>query len=454
MSLEIIVLAAGQGTRMRSALPKVLHTIAGRPMLAHVLDTARSLSPQRIHVVVGHGADQVREQLEAPDIAWVVQEEQLGTGHAVLQALPGVQADSRVLVLYGDVPLIKAGTLTELLEQAVSGPALLTANMVNPAGYGRVVRDAAGNLQAVVEHKDATASQREISEINTGVMAAPASDFNRYLPKVGNDNSQGEYYLPDVLALAVAEDRLIASAKAATELEVQGINDRLQQQALEREYQRRVGEELLMSGVALADAARLDVRGTLTCGADVFIDINAVIEGDVHLADGVQVGPNCMLSNVTLGAGSVVHAMSHLQDATVGKNCNIGPFARIRPGTELGDSARIGNFVETKKARIGAGSKVNHLSYVGDCDMGDTVNVGAGTITCNYDGVNKHQTVIGDNVFVGSNSTLIAPITIEDNGFIAAGSTITKPVADGDLAVSRARQRNVAGWQRPQTGDD
>ena len=267
MSLEIIVLAAGQGTRMRSALPKVLHTIAGRPMLAHVLDTARSLSPQRIHVVVGHGADQVREQLEAPDIAWVVQEEQLGTGHAVLQALPGVQADSRVLVLYGDVPLIKAGTLTELLEQAVSGPALLTANMVNPAGYGRVVRDAAGNLQAVVEHKDATASQREISEINTGVMAAPASDFNRYLPKVGNDNSQGEYYLPDVLALAVAEDRLIASAKAATELEVQGINDRLQQQALEREYQRRVGEELLMSGVALADAARLDVRGTLTCSS-------------------------------------------------------------------------------------------------------------------------------------------------------------------------------------------
>ena len=449
MSLEVIILAAGQGTRMKSKLPKVLHPVAGRPLLEHVIQTAQLLEPAAIHVVVGHGSERVREALGDYPLQWVEQTEQLGTGHAVLQAMPAVAEDATVLVLYGDVPLIGVDTLRSLIALAHESPALLTARLADASGYGRILRTAAGELLGVVEEKDATAEQREIDEINTGVMAAPAADLASYLPRVGNDNKQGEYYLPDVLGLAVYEGKTVGSCEAGSELEILGVNDRVQLNQVEREYQRRQGEQLMRAGVSLADAGRLDIRGTLECGSDVSIDINAVFEGRVVLGDGVSVGPNCVLRDVEIAAGSVVHAMSHLQEAVVGAGCNVGPYARLRPGTVLADGARVGNFVETKKANIGPGSKVNHLTYIGDCEMGSGVNIGAGTITCNYDGVNKHLTEIGDSVFVGSNSTLVAPLEIAAGGFVAAGSTVTKPVGDDELAVSRARQRNIQGWQRP-----
>ncbi|MEE4144363.1 MAG: bifunctional UDP-N-acetylglucosamine diphosphorylase/glucosamine-1-phosphate N-acetyltransferase GlmU [Halieaceae bacterium] len=449
MSLEVIILAAGQGTRMKSSLPKVLHPLAGRPLLEHVINKALSLQPIAVHVVIGHGAEQVRDRLAGFAVNWVVQQEQLGTGHGVLQALPALSPDSTVLVLYGDVPLIASETLAGLVAAAATGPALLTAQVSDPAGYGRILRDSAGALVGVVEHKDANADQLRISEINTGLLAAPARDLMQYLPRVGNNNKQGEYYLPDILSMAVAEGRTVASCQAASELEVLGVNDRVQLNQLEREFQRRQAEQLMRSGVAVADANRLDIRGTLRCGQDVSIDVNVVIEGEVSLGDGVEIGPNCVLRDVTVAAGSTIHAMSHLQEATIGERCNVGPFARLRPGTTLAEEARVGNFVETKKADIGVGSKVNHLSYIGDCVMGDHVNIGAGTITCNYDGVNKHRTEIGAGVFIGSNSTLVAPIQIAEQGFVAAGSTITRAVGRDELAVSRSRQRNIEGWQRP-----
>jgi len=449
MQLEVIILAAGQGTRMKSSLPKVLHPLAGRPLLEHVITKAFSLQPTSVHVVIGHGAEQVREQLASFPVNWIIQHEQLGTGHGVLQALPALSPDSTVLVLYGDVPLIGAETLATLVAAASTGPALLTAQVSDPTGYGRILRDSAGALVGVVEQKDASVAQLEISEINTGLLAAPARDLMQYLPRVGNDNKQGEYYLPDILSMAVAEGRTVASCQAASELEVLGVNDRVQLNQLEREYQRRQAEQLMRAGVAVADANRLDIRGTLSCGRDVSIDVNVVIEGEVSLGDGVEIGPNCVLQDVTVAAGSKIHAMSHLQQAQIGERCNVGPFARLRPGTTLAEGARVGNFVETKKADIGVGSKVNHLSYIGDCVMGDHVNIGAGTITCNYDGVNKHKTEIGPGVFIGSNSTLVAPLQIAEQGFVAAGSTITRAVGREELAVSRSRQRNIEGWQRP-----
>ena len=449
MKLEVIVLAAGQGTRMKSALPKVLHTLAGRPLLEHVVRTARALEPVAVHVVVGHGAEAVRTALAGYPLNWVVQERQLGTGHAVLQALPAVAGDSTVLVLYGDVPLIRAETLAALAAMAVDGTALLTACLDQPAGYGRILRDGSGAVQGVVEEKDASDAQRALHEVNTGVLAAPASDLRAYLPRVGNDNRQGEYYLPDILGLAVAEGKRIGTFEAESELDVLGVNDRVQLNQVEREYQRREAERLMREGVSLADAGRLDIRGTLTCGRDVRIDVNVVFEGEVTLGDGVTVEPNCVLRDVEVGAGATIHAMSHLQEARVGAGCDVGPFARLRPGTVMSPGARVGNFVETKKALIGPGSKVNHLTYIGDCEMGAKVNIGAGTITCNYDGVNKHRTEIGDGVFVGSNSTLVAPLQIAEGGFVAAGSTITRAVGTDELAVSRGRQRNIAGWQRP-----
>jgi len=453
MNLEVVILAAGQGTRMKSDLPKVLHRVAGKPLLEHVIDTAKRLSPKALHVVIGHGGDQVKAALSNHEITWVTQREQLGTGHAVLQAMPGVAQDSVVLVLYGDVPLTRLSTLERLVEQAQEGPALLTATLGDSTGYGRILRDDTQRLLGVVEEKDATEQQREIREINTGLLAAPASDFALYLPKVGNENKQKEYYLPDVLSLAVADGKTIASCQAASELEILGVNDRVQLNQVEREFQRLQAEELMREGVNLADAQRLDIRGQLTCGKDVFIDVNVVIEGTVRLGDGVSVGANCVLIDVDIDNNATIHPMSHLQEATVGKDCSVGPYARLRPGTQLSEASRVGNFVETKKARIGKGSKVNHLSYIGDCQMGDGVNVGAGTITCNYDGVNKHRTVMGDGVFVGSNSTLVAPVTVEDDGFVAAGSTVTKTVAKGELGVGRARQRNISGWDRPSKAD-
>jgi bifunctional UDP-N-acetylglucosamine pyrophosphorylase/glucosamine-1-phosphate N-acetyltransferase len=434
---------------MKSALPKVLHPLAGRPLLEHVVRTARALEPAAVHVVVGHGADEVRAALAGYPLNWVVQEQQLGTGHAVLQALPAVAADSTVLVLYGDVPLIRTGTLAALVAMAADGPALLTARLARPTGYGRILRDGSGAVQGVVEEKDASDAQRAISEVNTGVLAAPAGELRAYLPRVGNDNRQGEYYLPDILGLAVAAGKRIGSFEAESELDVLGVNDRVQLNQVEREYQRREAERLMREGVSLADAGRLDIRGTLTCGRDVRIDVNVVFEGEVTLGDGVTVEPNCVLRDVEVGEGATIHAMSHLQETRVGAGCNVGPYARLRPGTVLSEGSRVGNFVETKKALIGPGSKVNHLTYIGDCEMGANVNIGAGTITCNYDGVNKHRTEIGDGVFVGSNSTLVAPLQIAEGGFVAAGSTITKAVGTDELAVSRARQRNVEGWQRP-----
>ena len=449
MNLEVIILAAGQGTRMKSALPKVLHPVAGRPMLQHVVDTARTLGPTAIHVVVGHGADAVRDALAGQQLQWVMQEQQLGTGHAVLQAMPAVDPQSQVLVLYGDVPLIEAATLRALVELSQGAPALLTARVADPAGYGRILRDHSGAMVGVVEQKDATTEQLAIDEINSGVLAAPARDLNTYLPAVGNANMQGEYYLPDILAMAVGEGRKVQAQLAGSELEILGVNDRLQLSQVEREFQLRQAQVLLREGVNIADPARLDIRGTLSCGRDVSIDVNVVIEGNVSLADGVRVGPNCVLRNTAVGAGATIHAMSHLEEADVGARANVGPYARLRPGTVLAEEARIGNFVETKKANIGVGSKVNHLTYIGDCEMGDGVNVGAGTITCNYDGVNKHQTRLGDGVFIGSNSTLVAPLRIGEGGFVGAGSTITKDVGGKELALGRSIQRNIEGLQRP-----
>jgi len=449
MKLEVVILAAGQGTRMKSAQPKVLHTVAGKPLLEHVIQTALGLDPAAIHVVIGHGSELVEEALSHYTINWVIQEQRLGTGHAVIQALPAVASDSIVLVLYGDVPLTELATLRNLVDQARHGPALLTAILQNPQGYGRILRDEQGALAGVVEDKDATESQRRICEINTGLMAAPARDFQEYLPRVNNENQQGEFYLPDILSLAVAAGKVVASSEAGSELEILGVNDRVQLNQVEREFQRRQAEQLMREGVNIADASRLDVRGKLNCGTDVSIDVNVVFEGEVTLGDGVSIGPNCVLRDVTVNSNATILAMSHLQDAVVGRACSVGPYARLRPGTVLDDGARVGNFVETKKATIGAGSKVNHLSYVGDCDMGPGVNVGAGTITCNYDGVDKHKTEIGAGVFVGSNSTLVAPLKIADQGFVAAGSTITKAVEQDELAVSRPRQRNIQGWQRP-----
>ena len=436
MKLEVVILAAGQGTRMKSRLPKVLHTVGAMPLLEHVIRTASELKPSAIHVVVGHGSEQVQEAVAHHNIKWVIQQEQLGTGHAVMQALPHIADDSTVLVLYGDVPLTQAITLQRLVEQAQKNPSLLTATVQNPKGYGRILRDQNGDLIGVVEDRDATDSQRTIREINTGLLAGPARDFKALLPRVANDNQQGEYYLPDIISLAVAQGKRVDSCTAASEIEVLGVNDRVQLNQVEREYQRRLAEELMRQGVSIADATRLDIRGELTCGEDVFIDVNAVFEGVVTLGNGVTIGANCVLRDVTVAENSVIHPMSHLQETHIGKACSVGPYARLRPGTVLNDGARIGNFVETKNAIIGVGSKVNHLSYIGDCEMGTGVNIGAGTITCNYDGVNKHKTDIGNGVFVGSNSTLVAPLQIEEQGFIAAGSTVTTRVGKGDLAVS------------------
>ena len=449
MKVEVVILAAGEGKRMKSRLPKVLHAVAGIPLLEHVLRTAQGLEPAAIHVVIGHGSEQVQKALAHYDINWVVQEQQLGTGHAVLQALPAISNDSVVLVLYGDVPLIRLSTLKTLVQHAQSGPGLLTARLPRPDGYGRILRDAKGALIGVVEDKDATSIQREIQEINTGLLAAPHKDFLAYLPRVKSENQQGEYYLPDILGLAVANGKTVSTCVADSALEILGVNDRVQLNQVEREYQRRQAEQLMREGVNIADPARLDIRGSLSCGEDVSIDINVVCEGNVILGHRVTIGANCVLSDVSVADDSVIHPMSHLQEAVIGKACSVGPYARLRSGTVLSEGARIGNFVETKKASIGPGSKVNHLSYIGDSELGAFVNIGAGTITCNYDGANKHKTDIGSGAFVGSNSTLVAPLQIEEQGFVGAGSTITGTVPKGSLAVSRARQRNIEGWTRP-----
>lgn len=450
MNLHVVILAAGQGTRMRSKLPKVLHPVAGKPMLGHVIDCARSLSPTRIHVVIGHGAELVREQLAAEDIHWVLQTEQLGTGHAVAQALPGTEGADQVLVLYGDVPLLRVETLAQLSSQAgAQALGMLTVTLADPTGYGRILRNEAGEVQAIVEQKDASAEQLAICEGNTGIMALPGKHAARWLGSLSNQNAQGEYYLTDVVAMAVSEQIPVEVAHAVDEYEVLGANNRVQLAVLEAEYRRRQAERLMTEGVSLADPARIDVRGDVSVGRDISIDINVVLEGRVVIEDDVIIESNCVLRDCHIGAGSHIKAFSHIDGAELATGCDVGPYARLRPGTRLQAGAKIGNFVETKKADIGAGAKVNHLSYIGDAVVGPDVNIGAGTITCNYDGANKHLTTIEEGAFIGTNTALVAPVTIGARATTAAGSTITANVPADTLAVSRARQRNIEGWKRP-----
>ena len=447
--LLVVVLTAGKGVRMRSALPKVLHPLAGRPLLAHVLDTARALKAQRIVVVHGHGAEAVRAAFPDAGIAWALQPEQLGTGHAVQQAMPHLEAGGDVLVLYGDVPLVREATLRRLLEAAREGLAVLTVELDDPAGYGRVLRDQAGRVARIVEHKDASPSERAVREVNAGFYALSAPRLAGWLKKITNRNAQKEYYLTDIVALAVAEDVPVIGVRAEDEWEVAGVNSRRELAALERRYQKQAAERLLDEGVTLADPARIDVRGALQCGRDVSIDVNCVFEGRVTLADGVRVGANCVLRDVTVGAGTEVFAFSHLDSSVVGARCRIGPYARLRPGADLADEVHIGNFVEIKASRLGAASKANHLAYIGDAELGARVNVGAGTITCNYDGAEKHRTVIEDDCFIGSDATLVAPVRIARGSYIGAGSTISKDTPPGQLTVARAKQVSVPGWKPP-----
>lgn len=449
MSLDIVILAAGQGTRMRSALPKVLHPVAGKSMLGHVIDTARALQPKSIQVVIGHGAEQVRQRLTGDDLAFVVQAEQLGTGHAVAQALPNLSAE-RVLILYGDVPLIEADTLQRLLQKV--GPeqlALLTVKLDDPTGYGRIVRDARGEVQAIVEHKDASDEQKAIREGNTGILAVPGSRIGEWLGRLSNSNAQGEYYLTDVIAMAVADGLRVATEQPLDAMEVQGANDRIQLAELERHYQQRAARRLMARGVTLRDPARFDLRGEVEVGRDVLIDFNVVLEGTVVIEDDVQIGPNCVIKDSTLRRGAIVKANSHLEGAVVGESADCGPFARLRPGSVLGAKAHVGNFVELKNATLGDGAKAGHLSYLGDAEIGARTNIGAGTITCNYDGANKFRTVMGEDVFIGSNSSLVAPLNLGDGATTGAGSTITEDVPAHTLGLGRGRQRNIEGWQRP-----
>jgi len=449
--LSVVILAAGQGTRMRSASPKVLHSLAGRPLLAHVIATAQALGAMTIHVVYGHGGEQVRETLGDLDVNWVEQAQQLGTGHAVTQAIPAIPTDHRVLVLYGDVPLISSETLQRLVSAGGAGAvSLLTATLTDPSGYGRIVRGADGNVRAIVEQKDATAEQLAIREINTGMMSMPAARLRSWLVRLGNDNAQGEYYLTDVIAMAVDEGVAVHTVRASAEEEILGVNDRVQLAQLERRYQQRQAEMLMRAGVTLRDPSRFDVRGAVEAGRDIEIDINVILEGRVILGDNVRIGAHCVIKDTEIGSGAVIHPHSVLEKASIGAGCQVGPFARIRPDTVLAEGARIGNFVEVKKSTIGARSKVNHLSYVGDATVGRDANIGAGCITCNYDGVNKYQTVIGDRAFIGSDTQLVAPVEVGDDAVIGAGSTITRPAPAGELTVSRVKQTTVRGWKRPQ----
>ena len=450
MSLDIVILAAGQGTRMRSALPKVLHEVAGKSMLGHVIDTARALAPRKIHVVIGHGAEQVRQRLAAEDIHFVLQAEQLGTGHAVAQAMPQVDAD-KVLILYGDVPLTRVETLAALLQQVNEQQlGLLTVQLADPSGYGRIIRDAAGEVQAIVEHKDASEAQRAIREGNTGILAVPGKRLGEWLGRLSNSNAQGEYYLTDVIAMAVTDGLRVATETAAEEMEVLGANDRLQLAQLERYYQWRAARQLMAQGVTLRDPARFDVRGEVQAGRDVLIDVNVILEGKVLIEDGVQIGANCVIKDSILRRGAQVKANSHLDGAELGEGADCGPFARLRPGSRLGAGAHVGNFVELKNAVLGAGAKAGHLSYLGDAEVGARSNIGAGTITCNYDGANKHRTVMGEDVFIGSNTALVAPLSLGDGATTGAGSVVTSDVPEQSLAVARARQRVIESWKRPQ----
>ena len=449
--LNIVILAAGLGKRMHSTLPKVLHPLAGKPLLGHVLDTAHSLSPQRICVVYGHGGEAVPQAIGDESLTWVQQTPQLGTGHALMQALPHLDSTGMTLVLYGDVPLTTIETLRRLIATAGSKDfALLTVELADPAGYGRIVRnDETGGITAIVEEKDASKVQRQIREINTGIMVIPNQYLHGWLRKLENKNAQKEYYLTDIVAMAVKDGVKVEAAQSAYDWETIGINSKTQLAALERVYQNEYAKRLLDQGVTLADMSRIDIRGQLICGRDVEIDINCIFEGHVQLDDGVKVGAHSILKNVKVAAGSAIAPFSLIESAEIGKNCRVGPYARIRPGTRLASEVHIGNFVEVKNSTIAAGSKANHLSYIGDAVVGKNVNIGAGTITCNYDGANKYQTIIEDDVFVGSDTQLVAPVTVAQGSTIGAGSTITKDTPPETLTLSRAKQMSIDGWKRP-----
>ncbi len=447
--MNVIILAAGMGKRMQSALPKVLHPLAGKPLLAHVIDTARTLSPQRLCVVYGHGGEMLPQMLAAPDLSFARQEPQLGTGHAVMQGLPHLSDDVPTLILYGDVPLTSAGSLQALADIAGADKlAILTIALANPTGYGRIVREH-GAIVRIVEQKDASEAERAITEVNTGIMVAPTALLKIWLATLSNDNAQGEYYLTDIVARAVADGVPVVSAQPAAVWETLGVNSKVQLAELERIFQQNVAHALLEQGVTLADPARLDVRGELVCGRDVSIDISCVFEGKVTLEDGVSIGAHCVIRNAHIAKGAAIKPFCHIEDAVVGAACIIGPYARLRPGTELGEDVHIGNFVEIKNSQIAAHSKANHLAYVGDATIGSRVNVGAGTITCNYDGANKFRTVIEDDAFIGSDTQLVAPVTVGKGATLGAGTTLTRDAPAGKLTVSRARQITVEGWQRP-----
>ena len=451
-----VILAAGKGTRMKSRLPKVLQPLAGRPLLHYVLQTVANVPVRHSIVVVGHGAEQVRSVFSDPHIQWVEQTEQLGTGHAVAQAAPQVADDEIALILYGDVPLVEPSTLRDLagLVSDVHPLALLTVELDDPTGYGRIVRDHHHRVQAIVEQKDATAEQLAIKEVNTGMMAVQGRWLKKWLSQLDNDNAQGEFYLTDIVRFCVEDGFEVATATARDPLETMGVNDKLQLAQLERAYQRRQAQRLMRQGVTIVDPDRLDIRGTVTVGRDVTLDVGVVLEGSVHLADGVSVGAHVVLKDVALGENSQVLPFSHLEGCTIAAEARIGPYARLRPGTVLDERVRVGNFVELKNAQVGAGSKINHLAYVGDATVGRDVNIGAGVITCNYDGANKHRTVIGDEAFIGSDTQLVAPVEVGAGATIGAGSTITKDAPAGELTLSRAKQVTLKGWQRPRKRED
>ena len=448
-NLNVVILAAGRGTRMQSDLPKVLHTLAGRPLLAHVLDAARALSPAKIIIVNGHKAELVHAAVAAPDVIFVNQSPQLGTGHAIQQAVPELAPGGKTLVLLGDVPLIQAQTLMPLVEGAANCVSMLTAILEDPHNYGRVVRDARKKVKCIVEQKDATRAQLNIHEINTGIFCYPTARLAGWLKQLKNNNKAAEYYITDLVPMAIKARVPVEGTACSDTAQVEGINTRRQLARMEREYQRRLAANLLNTGVTLADPARIDVRGELRCGQDVVIDVGCVFEGRVTLGDGVRIAPYCVLRDVDIASGTLVEAFSHLVQASIGANCRVGPFSRLRPGAQLAADVHIGNFVEVKASDIGAGSKASHLTYIGDSSVGRNVNIGAGTITCNYDGVNKHRTIIEDDVFIGSDTQLVAPVTVRRGATIGAGATITKEAPADQLTLSRAKQMSVPGWQRP-----
>ena len=448
-NLNIVILAAGKGTRMQSVMPKVLHRLAGKPLLAHVIEAAKQLSPSKMVVVYGYGGDAVPKAFAQEDITWVEQKEQLGTGHAVLQAVPHLDEEGITLILLGDVPLLNQQSCLSLLEKT-DALGLLTVSKQNPAGYGRIVRNAQQQILAIVEHKDATEVERAITEVNTGIIAVNNKNLKAWLSKLSNNNAQGEYYLTDIVAMAVNDGHNVAAEITHDEASVEGVNSKSDLANLERVYQTRNASSLMQAGATLADPSRIDVRGELIVGKDVEIDVGCVFEGQVTLADGVKVGPYCVIKDSSIGVGSVIASFTHIDQASVDAHCRLGPYARLRPGAEIAEAAHVGNFVEIKNSQVGANSKVNHLSYVGDATIGKNVNIGAGTITCNYDGVNKYRTIIEDDVFIGSDTQLVAPVVIGEGATIAAGSTITKNAPAGQLTFCRAKdQKSIAGWKRP-----